>query len=89
MRISDYKDKFQKTNITLEIITLGEEGLDYRFKNGKWIHSEPINIDGLIDSAGAGDWCSAGIIEKLSGMEKSIDKLNYVALPIGSTFKVP
>ncbi|WPY97310.1 PfkB family carbohydrate kinase [Christiangramia sp. OXR-203] len=76
-RISDYKDKFQKTNITLEIITLGEEGLDYRFKNGKWIHSEPINIDGLIDSAGAGDWCSAGIIEKLSGMEKSIDKLNY------------
>lgn len=75
-RISDYKSKFQETNVTLEIITLGADGLDFRYKNNNWSHSEPIKIDGLIDSAGAGDWCSAGIIETLSKTHKSIDNLN-------------
>lgn len=75
-RISDYKDKFQETDVTLEIITLGSDGLDFRYKNSEWFHSEPIKIDGLIDSAGAGDWCSAGIIETLSKKQKNIDNLN-------------
>lgn len=75
-RISDYKDKFQETDVTLEIVTLGADGLDFRYKNNEWLHSEPIKIDGLIDSAGAGDWCSAGIIETLSKKQKNIDNLN-------------
>jgi len=73
---SDYKDKFQETDVTLEIITLGADGLDFRYKNNEWLHSEPIKIDGLIDSAGAGDWCSAGIIETLSKKQKSINNLD-------------
>lgn len=75
-RISDYKDKFQETDVTLEIITLGADGLDFRHKNNQWFHSEPIKIDGLIDSAGAGDWCSAGIIETLSNKQKNINNFN-------------
>ncbi|MFS4494723.1 PfkB family carbohydrate kinase [Maribacter sp. 2308TA10-17] len=75
-RISDYKEIFEKTSVTLEIITQGSEGLDYRYKNSKWLHSDSISIDGLIDSAGAGDWCSAGIIEKLSEIKKDVEELN-------------
>ena len=74
-RIKDYKQRFSKTQVTLEIITLGSDGSDYRYKNGKWNHVESIKVDGLKDSAGAGDWCSAGIIEKLSIIGKNIDQL--------------
>lgn len=75
-RISDYKNKFQETDVTLEIITLGPEGLDFRYKNNEWSHSESIKIDRFINSAGAGDWCSAGIIETLSEIPKYLDNLN-------------
>jgi len=75
-RISDYKNKYKETDVTLEIITLGAEGLDFRYKNNEWVHSESMKIDGLIDSAGAGDWCSAGIIETLSKKQQDIDDLN-------------
>jgi fructokinase len=55
----------------LEIETLGAEGLRYRSKikgarsNG-WEQLEAYEILDLKDTAGAGDWCSAGIIHKLA-----------------------
>jgi hypothetical protein len=51
----------------LEIQTLGNEGLKYRFEriNGKcheWKKMSAFQVSKLNDAAGAGDWCTAGII---------------------------
>jgi fructokinase len=47
---------------------LGANGLLYRsFKNkpDEWRFLPALHIDNAIDTAGAGDWCSAGIIHTL------------------------
>jgi fructokinase len=54
----------------LEIETLGAEGLRYRSRikgacSSGWERLEAYEIFDLKDTAGAGDWCSAGIIHKL------------------------
>lgn len=68
-RISDYENKYKDQKVPLEIITLGKEGLKYRFSKNKratvWKYIPAFNIPTLIDSAGAGDWCSAGVIQQL------------------------
>lgn len=66
-RIPDYKKLFKKNRVYLEIETLGKEGLNFRCpkNNSKWITIKPFIVSELIDSAGAGDWCTAGIIDNL------------------------
>lgn len=59
-----------RENILLEIQTLGEEGLRYRSRlpfaeAKKWTLIESPKITHVKDTAGAGDWCTAGIIEYL------------------------
>ena len=47
----------------IEIQTLGERGLKYRRKgSAKWSEVKGYVIENVIDTAGAGDWCTAGII---------------------------
>jgi sugar/nucleoside kinase (ribokinase family) len=62
--------------VPLEVETLGGEGLRYRVsradrKGGGWKRLKPIKVAQLRDSAGAGDWCSAGIIHALGRMSPS------------------
>jgi sugar/nucleoside kinase (ribokinase family) len=67
-RIPDYKTLFKKSKVYLEIETLGKEGLNFRCKKSsipKWIHIQPFVLSDLTDAAGAGDWCTAGIIDNL------------------------
>lgn len=60
--------QFEGNSILLEIQTLGEKGLRYRswlpFAESKnWLSIESRKINQIKDTAGAGDWCSAGIID--------------------------
>jgi len=70
--------------------TLGAEGLRYRLrKNGKcgeWHLLPAFRVRNLKDAAGAGDWCTAGMIDVLTGgatsfncvsEKKIVDALRY------------
>jgi fructokinase len=51
----------------LEVQTLGKGGLRYRAKVGElsakgWTHCEPYDVRSPLDTAGAGDWCTGGIL---------------------------
>jgi fructokinase len=52
----------------LEIQTLGAEGLRYRTKrsNGNWKTMPAFKPANTIDSAGAGDWCTAGLLHAVA-----------------------
>ena len=73
-RIDNYSLYFPKSRATLEIETLGEEGLKYRYKSNKWKKINSFLVNDFIDGAGAGDWCSAGIISILA--KEGIDSFN-------------
>jgi len=65
-RLPEYKEKYKSAKCPLEIETKGAKGLSYRYLNGEWVSLDPILIDQAVDTVGAGDWCSSGIIYKLS-----------------------
>lgn len=48
----------------LIIQTLGAKGLRYRL-NSEWIHLEPVLNENVVDTAGAGDWTAAALINVL------------------------
>lgn len=64
-RIKNYKHLFPESNASLEIETLGKDGINYRFNSDKWINLKPFLISDPVDTAGAGDWCSSGIIKMI------------------------
>lgn len=65
-RISNYQELFPVCQRELEIMTLGDKGLVYRLRNQKkWTNIPAFEISCLVDAAGSGDWCTAGIIYHL------------------------
>lgn len=92
-RIPDYKTVFRSPRCFLEVETRGKDGLLYRSKN----HSDPdhwhvipgFELDEIDDAAGAGDWCTAGIIHLLcsegkASLYKTGVKRLFKALQFGS-----
>lgn len=62
-----------KTKSPLLVIeTLGSSGLRYVWSDGKkrrsWKKLQAFEVESLRDSAGAGDWCTAGIISSLGSL---------------------
>ena len=63
--------QFERQNVLLEIETLGPMGLRYRSRlpgcsNKGWITQSAFAVKELKDTAGSGDWCSAGLLDKLA-----------------------
>lgn len=68
-RIPNYSELYPFSKALLEIETLGAEGLRYRYSpnriNKSWKKVKAYKSNRVQDAAGAGDWCSAGIIHSL------------------------
>jgi fructokinase len=69
-RIQNLEEKGFSVNVPLEIETMGKDGLRFRsnlkssfFRD--WQLLDTYKVNNLKDAAGAGDWCSAGIIYEL------------------------
>ena len=77
-RIDDYDSHYPIGIAPIEIQTLGKEGLQFRLKGeSTWIHVPGYSIDHVVDAAGAGDWCTVGIILRLfSDFTQQIDLLS-------------
>ena len=56
--------------VLLEVQTLGDRGLKYRHWLGRgvsrWMYLKAIPAPRLVDTCGAGDWCTAGLIAKVA-----------------------
>ena len=79
-RIPNYKSYFSKGLAPIEIETLGKDGINFRINNKvektDWYHLSSFNIENIIDSSGAGDWCTAGIIDCM--ISKKISTVNEI-----------
>lgn len=88
-RISNYNDLYPICLRELEIMTLGVEGLAFRTKHQEeWTYVPAFVVNGVVDAAGSGDWCSSGIIYCLfsSASESYFEKENIEnAIQFGQT----
>lgn len=69
-KLKNIKEITDSINIPLEIETHSSSGLRYRVMNTfsvkrKWKHVKAFQVYDLIDAAGSGDWCSAGLLHVL------------------------
>lgn len=62
-RIADLAN-FDLSNVNVEIQTMGVKGLRFRAPSLTldWVELRSINVPFIADTAGAGDWCSAGFL---------------------------
>jgi fructokinase len=76
-RISDFDSIFPSGQAPLEIQTVGKDGLMFRRKGcDSWITLPSYSIEGVVDSAGAGDWCTAGLVFNLFRNTTSINAIS-------------
>lgn len=93
-RIKNFSELHPNPIALLEIETLGEAGLKYRLKSSpdsKWKIIPSFSFEDINDSAGAGDWCTAGIINELgydgiNSFNKADNDSIEKALLIGQVF---
>ena len=79
----DFNPNGISKSLLLEIETLGHEGLRFRRSSQTgtpdcWHHIKSYNVDDIRDTAGAGDWCTAGLIHLLGRM--GVDNFSEVGL---------
>lgn len=91
-RLVDYGDVRWGANVTIEIQTLGRGGVRFRHRDDHhrrtiWHHSDAPALDRLVDSCGAGDWFSAGIIHALCRQgKKALVRLSIMEINRAMTF---
>lgn len=62
--------RIQKHAPFIEVVTRGKCGLSFRCKlrkcrQSRWQDLDTFSLTGIKDTAGAGDWCTAGLIDRL------------------------
>lgn len=72
-RMSQYSEILEASNVLLRIETLGKDGLRYKssiasYETGDWKYLDAYKVNRIRDTAGAGDWLTAGIIHLLGQM---------------------
>lgn len=79
----DQLESFDRQMVDVEIQTAGAEGLRFRLPSGgklAWYSLDALKVSSVADTAGAGDWCTAGFLYYLSAKtgikEMSPPKLN-------------
>lgn len=80
-RIKD-ASQFNNVDDKLFIQTKGANGLSYRH-NSEWIHQEPIYNSHVVDTAGAGDWTAAALINELFKNNKVKSISDFSASELG------
>jgi sugar/nucleoside kinase (ribokinase family) len=81
-RLSDLVN-FPLEEVAVEICTMGREGLRFRAPSltAEWIRLAAFEAPWIVDTSGAGDWCSAGMLFRLfSSPSFDIRNLSYNAL---------
>lgn len=89
-RITNYTELFPLPVVELEIETLGKQGLRYRRKssnNHQWKSIPSFQVEDVLDSAGAGDWCTSGIINEF-GAEGSSSFYNLKDAQIDNALRI-
>jgi fructokinase len=60
-----------ETSILLEVQTLGARGLRFRHRlsgaPSEWDELPAIDASNVVDTCGAGDWCTAGLLSRAAG----------------------
>lgn len=92
-RLSDFPEIDLENSPRLLIETLGDVGLRYRWRSpgnrlGSWLESKSLLIDDVKDTAGSGDWCTAGLLSKVAmtgftGFTKATDQQIADAIKFG------
>jgi sugar/nucleoside kinase (ribokinase family) len=83
-RLSEFPETDVESHPCLLVETLGNAGLRYRWRRsgkqlGKWVESKALQVLSVKDTAGAGDWCTAGLLSKIAsrgfdGFSKATDQ---------------
>lgn len=79
-RIKDYR-QFDGVADKLFIQTQGADGLIYRL-NSAWTHLESVHNDHVVDTAGAGDWTAAALINELYKDKERQEIFNFTPAAI-------
>lgn len=78
-RIKDIHNVVEKAMVPIEIETLGAKGLRLRVRSngrvGAWKELPAFTAPELLDAAGAGDWCTAGLLHGLMTNGASVEKV--------------
>ena len=83
-RVIDSSQLAYESPVKLVVETLGSEGLRYRLRNNdnvkEWTSVPAFRVRILKDTAGAGDWCTAGIIDVLTNSGVSFDRIGEMKI---------
>jgi fructokinase len=87
-RMSDVNEVRGTAEPVIEIETLGSAGLRYRRRGGRWKEVDAFSIRRTVDTSGAGDWCTAGILhmlcqEGIQGLHGATDQDTLSAVRLG------
>lgn len=81
-RLSDLDGPLKGSTVELEIETRGEQGLRFRNRKGSrmgaWHSLASLEAPSVIDTSGSGDWCTAGLMERIGSRRNAVATLGDV-----------